>query len=111
MSQAPASDPGQAPEAGRHWAATPFRYQAGDTLFTALVGAMRRFGRHRRGQWEDQKPGAYSYGDLLKVTLADSLAFISASSRRRWRCFRVRAAAFIRPARNTHGSRLPSTVR
>ena len=70
MSQAPASDPGQAPEAGRHWAATPFRYQAGDTLFTALVGAMRRFGRHRLGQWEDQKPGAYSYGDLLKVTLA-----------------------------------------
>ncbi len=41
-----------------------------DTLFSALVRAMRRFGRRRPGQWEDTKPGSYSYGDLLKMTLA-----------------------------------------
>ncbi|NTV95026.1 MAG: AMP-binding protein [Thiobacillus sp.] len=40
------------------------------TLFSALVGAMRRFGRHTPGQWEDMKPGTYSYGDLVKMTLA-----------------------------------------
>lgn len=43
---------------------------AGDTLFSALVRAMRRFGRHGAGQWEDMKPGSYSYGDLVKMTLA-----------------------------------------
>jgi acyl-[acyl-carrier-protein]-phospholipid O-acyltransferase/long-chain-fatty-acid--[acyl-carrier-protein] ligase len=47
-----------------------FAYRSADTLFTALVAATRRFGRHTPGQWEDQKPGAYSYGDLLKMTLA-----------------------------------------
>jgi len=41
-----------------------------ETLFSALVHAMRRYGRRRPGQWEDMKPGAYSYGDLLKMTLA-----------------------------------------
>lgn len=41
-----------------------------DTLFTALVSACRRFGRATPAQWEDQKPATYSYGDLLKTTLA-----------------------------------------
>ncbi len=50
--------------------AKPFEFRPGDTLFTALVAATRRFGRDTPGQWEDQKPGAYSYGDLLKMTLA-----------------------------------------
>ncbi len=40
------------------------------TLFSALVAACRKFGRSTPGQWEDQKPGAYAYGDLLKMTLA-----------------------------------------
>lgn len=40
------------------------------TLFSALVTATRRFGRGTAGQWEDQKPGSYSYGELLKMTLA-----------------------------------------
>jgi acyl-[acyl-carrier-protein]-phospholipid O-acyltransferase/long-chain-fatty-acid--[acyl-carrier-protein] ligase len=40
------------------------------TLFSALVAAMRRFGRRRPGQWEDMKPGSYTYGDLVKMTLA-----------------------------------------
>ena len=40
------------------------------TLFTALVAASRKFGRSQPGQWEDQKPGSYSYGDVLKMTLA-----------------------------------------
>jgi acyl-[acyl-carrier-protein]-phospholipid O-acyltransferase/long-chain-fatty-acid--[acyl-carrier-protein] ligase len=31
---------------------------------------MGRFGRNAPGQWEDQKPGAYSYGDVLKMALA-----------------------------------------
>lgn len=43
---------------------------AGHTLYTALVAAMRRHGRRTPGQWEDMKPGLYSYGDLLKMTLA-----------------------------------------
>jgi len=47
-----------------------FDYHADETLFSALVSATRRFGRNKPGQWEDQKPGAYSYGDLLKMTLA-----------------------------------------
>jgi acyl-[acyl-carrier-protein]-phospholipid O-acyltransferase/long-chain-fatty-acid--[acyl-carrier-protein] ligase len=47
-----------------------FDYRADETLFSALVAAMRRFGRNTPGQWEDQKPGAYSYGDLCKMTLA-----------------------------------------
>jgi acyl-[acyl-carrier-protein]-phospholipid O-acyltransferase/long-chain-fatty-acid--[acyl-carrier-protein] ligase len=42
----------------------------GGTLFSALVEACRRFGRHHRGQWEDMKPADYSYGELLKITLA-----------------------------------------
>jgi len=41
-----------------------------DTLFSALVKAVRRFGRHTPGQWEDMKPATYGYGDLLKMTLA-----------------------------------------
>lgn len=43
---------------------------AGDTLFSALVKVVRRFGRRAPGQWEDMAPGTYSYGDLLKMTLA-----------------------------------------
>lgn len=50
--------------------ATVFLPEAGGTLFTALVSAMRRYGRHSPGQWEDLKPGKYSYGDLVKMTLA-----------------------------------------
>lgn len=41
-----------------------------DTLFTALVAASRKFGRSVPGRWEDQKPGSYSYGDVLKMALA-----------------------------------------
>jgi acyl-[acyl-carrier-protein]-phospholipid O-acyltransferase/long-chain-fatty-acid--[acyl-carrier-protein] ligase len=52
------------------WPARPFEYDAKDTLFTALVAAMRRYGRHTPGQWEDMKPARYSYGDLVKITLA-----------------------------------------
>ncbi len=48
---------------------TPDPVAAG-TLFQALVGAVRRFGRRTPGQWEDPVPGSYSYGDLLKMTLA-----------------------------------------
>lgn len=43
---------------------------AATTLFRALVDATRRFGRRTPGQWEDATPGRYSYGDLLKMTLA-----------------------------------------
>lgn len=55
---------------GRSIEAAPFEFRPGETLFTALAAATRRFGRDTPGQWEDQKPGAYSYGDLLKMTLA-----------------------------------------
>ncbi len=55
---------------GGAWAARPFEYTARDTLFSALTAAVARFGRHGRGQWEDMKPARYSYGDLLKITLA-----------------------------------------
>lgn len=48
----------------------PFGQQVGSTLFTALVQAVGRFGRHTPGQWEDMKPSSHSYGDLLKITLA-----------------------------------------
>ncbi len=41
-----------------------------ETLYTALIGAMRQFGRNTPGQWEDIKPGTYSYGDIVKMTLA-----------------------------------------
>jgi acyl-[acyl-carrier-protein]-phospholipid O-acyltransferase/long-chain-fatty-acid--[acyl-carrier-protein] ligase len=41
-----------------------------DTLFSALVRAMHQFGCHAHDQWEDMKPGTYSYRDLLKMTLA-----------------------------------------
>ncbi len=47
-----------------------FDYQSSETLFSAQVAATRRYGRKTPGQWEDQKPGTYSYGDLLKMTLA-----------------------------------------
>lgn len=40
------------------------------TLFESLVAAVRHFGRRTPGQWEDPVPGSYSYGDLLKMTLA-----------------------------------------
>ena len=40
------------------------------TLFSALVKACEEHGRDKAGQWEDMKPGCYSYGDLLKMTLA-----------------------------------------
>ena len=40
------------------------------TLFQALVAAVRRFGRRTPAQWEDAVPGRYSYGDLLKMSLA-----------------------------------------
>ncbi len=53
-----------------HHAAATFDYQPGETLFSALVSALHRFGRNTPGRWEDQKPGTYSYGDLLKMTLA-----------------------------------------
>lgn len=43
---------------------------AGDTLFSAMVRSVHRFGRHTPGQWEDMKPGTYGYGDLLRMTLA-----------------------------------------
>jgi len=43
---------------------------ADETLFSALVKATRRYGRNTPGQWEDHKPGSYSYGDVLKMTLA-----------------------------------------
>ncbi|MCU0842038.1 MAG: AMP-binding protein [Thiobacillaceae bacterium] len=50
--------------------AEAFDFVGRDTLFSALVGAVRRFGRHTPGQWEDAKPSSHSYGDLLKMTLA-----------------------------------------
>lgn len=55
---------------GGAWPARPFTYDARDTLYTALVAAMRRFGRNTPGQWEDMKPAKYGYGDLVKMTLA-----------------------------------------
>ena len=48
----------------------PFVYQARDTLFSALLVAADRFGRRTPGRWEDMKPGTYSYGELIKMTLA-----------------------------------------
>ncbi len=48
----------------------PFSYTARDTLFSTLLSAARRFGRRAPGQWEDMKPGSYSYGELIKMTLA-----------------------------------------
>ena len=48
----------------------PVPLRPAQTLFDALVAACARFGRHHHGQWEDMKPGRYSYGDLLKITLA-----------------------------------------
>ena len=41
-----------------------------DTLFSGFVEAVGRYGRRSSGQWEDMKPGSYSYGDLLEMTLA-----------------------------------------
>ncbi|MGQ9686244.1 MAG: AMP-binding protein [Thiobacillaceae bacterium] len=43
---------------------------AAGTLFQALVTAVRRFGRSTPEQWVDPVPGSYSYGDLLKMSLA-----------------------------------------
>lgn len=43
---------------------------AAGTLFQALVTAGRRFGRRTPKQWVDPVPGTYSYGDLLKMSLA-----------------------------------------
>lgn len=43
---------------------------AAGTLFQALVTAVRRFGRRTPEQWVDPVPGSYSYGDLLKMSLA-----------------------------------------
>lgn len=50
-------------------ATLPSATPTGDTLFAALVAAARRFGGPP-GQWEDMKPGTYSYRDLVKTTLA-----------------------------------------
>ena len=58
------------PNTGRHVPARAFSSPAGETLFSALVAACRRFGRHRPDQWQDQKPASYGYGDLLKMALA-----------------------------------------
>ena len=44
--------------------------ETSDTLFTALVAAARRHGSRTPGQWEDLKPGTYSYGEILRMTLA-----------------------------------------
>ena len=48
----------------------PFAYTARDTLFSTLLNAAARFGRRTPGQWEDMKPGAYSHGELIKMSLA-----------------------------------------
>ena len=45
-------------------------WTAHDTLFSALVGALKRFGRGGAARWEDMKPLACNYGHLLKMTLA-----------------------------------------
>ena len=57
---------------GQHGGTAPSAYVPApdDTLFSALVGAARRFGRGRPGQWSDMKPGSYSYGDVIKMALA-----------------------------------------
>lgn len=70
MSDSFSNDEQRSVTQGGAWPARPFSYDAKDTLFTALVAAMRRFGRHTPGQWEDMKPAMYSYGDLVKITLA-----------------------------------------
>jgi acyl-[acyl-carrier-protein]-phospholipid O-acyltransferase/long-chain-fatty-acid--[acyl-carrier-protein] ligase len=71
MSESSKPASAEATSLGGAWPARPFEYGAGDTLFSALVGAMRRFGRHTPGgQWEDMKPATYGYGDLVKITLA-----------------------------------------
>jgi acyl-[acyl-carrier-protein]-phospholipid O-acyltransferase/long-chain-fatty-acid--[acyl-carrier-protein] ligase len=49
---------------------TNFVYQARDTLFTTLLDTADRFGRRAPARWEDMKPGSYSYGELIKMTLA-----------------------------------------
>ena len=66
----PFLDSGNNGGVGGAWPARPFEYIGRETLFSALVSAMRRFGRHTPGQWEDMKPAKYSYGELLKITLA-----------------------------------------
>ncbi len=47
-----------------------FTHPARDTLFSALLDAAARHGRRAPGQWEDMKPGAYSYGEIIKMALA-----------------------------------------
>ena len=46
------------------------KIQVNATLFAALVEAARKCGRNTPGFWEDMKPGRYSHGDVLKMTLA-----------------------------------------
>jgi acyl-[acyl-carrier-protein]-phospholipid O-acyltransferase/long-chain-fatty-acid--[acyl-carrier-protein] ligase len=48
----------------------PFTPPAHDTLYTTLLDAAARFGRRTPGQWEDTKPGTYSYAEIIKMTLA-----------------------------------------
>lgn len=48
----------------------PFTYTSHATLFSTLLNAAARFGHRTPGQWEDMKPGTYSHGDLIKMTLA-----------------------------------------
>ncbi|NWG87884.1 MAG: AMP-binding protein [Hydrogenophilaceae bacterium] len=67
MSQADQSAAGQAVAA---WPAQPFDFDSRHTLFSALVEAMRRHGRYTPNRVEDMRPGQYSYGDLLKISLA-----------------------------------------
>ncbi len=45
-------------------------YIVHETLFSALLGAVGRFGRNRPDQWQDPIPGRYGYGDLLRMALA-----------------------------------------
>ncbi len=48
----------------------PFGFESRHTLLSALVEAAARHGRRRPAQVEDMRPGRYSYGDILKTTLA-----------------------------------------
>lgn len=52
------------------WPAQPLDLDSRDTLFSALLKAMHRHGRRDSNQIEDMRPGRYSYGDLLKISLA-----------------------------------------
>lgn len=63
-------DPSAGGRALAAWPAQPFDFDSRHTLFSALVAAMRRHGRHRPNRVEDMRPGQYSYGELLKISLA-----------------------------------------